>query len=182
MGLNSVMKEFHTRQEFILIFCMEVLYTLIFVSLLFPGFNNSEMVHTVDYICMSRSAVFMCISILWPVYTSYFGAQVPLFPNRGVVKSLDQVLSEPLALKYFHQYMQGELNYVFLLFWMDVEMFRENMDDVESMGQNQDNFVARRLFNTYFRAPRDVRDEISNSFEPNPETMRNREMMTRMMP
>lgn len=129
--LSTVLKEFHTRQEFVLVFFAEVLFTVIFVGLLLTQLTNREITDSVDYVVMSRSAILICISVVWPVYATYFGHHAPLFPNRMVVKSLEHVLTDPLALKHFHEYLQTDDNLIFLQFWMEVDMFK-GMEACES--------------------------------------------------
>jgi len=122
--LSTVLKEFHTRHEFVLVFFAEVLFTVIFVGLLLTQLTNAEITDSVDYVVMSRSAILICISVVWPVYATYFGHHAPLFPNRMVVKSLEHVLTDPLALKHFHEYLQLDDNLVLLQFWMEVDMLK----------------------------------------------------------
>jgi len=179
--LSTVLKEFHTQQEFALIFAAEILYTLIFIVLLIliANMNLDEVDHSVEYVVMSRSAYFVCVTILWPTYSTYFGTQAPKFPNRSVLKSLHNVLQDPLALKYFYNYLHNdETSSTLLQFWMEVDMFRENVDDCQNMGKLPDFSVVRKLFYTYFEPSTDNKE----CFLANPDSLRHREVMARIIP
>jgi len=139
----------------------------------------NEIDHSVEYVVMSRSAYFSCVTILWPTYSTYFGTQAPKFPNRSVLRSLHNVLQDPLALKYFYNYLRNdETSSTLLQFWMEVDMFRENMDDYREMGQVQDLSIVRKLFFTYFDPGTDDMETVL----VNPESLRHREVMARIIP
>jgi len=188
--LRTVLKEFHTQQEFALIFVAEVIYTLIFISLLIPiaNLNLDDIDHSVEYVVMSRSAYFMCVTILWPTYSTFFGTEAPMFPNRGVLSSLHNVLQDELAFKYFYAYLKNdETSSIYLQFWMAVDLFQENIDNHEmtgdaltytSAGQVQTSCEARKLFQTYFTASgRDI-----ETYFLNPDSKRQREVMMGIIP
>jgi len=186
--LNMVLKEFHTQQEFAIIFIAEVIYDLIFIALLISSakLDFLTIARAVDYVVMSRSAFFICVTILWPTYSTFFGTQAPMFPNRAVLRSLHNVLQDPLALKYFYNYIENdETSSVLLQFWMEVEMFRQNIDDQEATGscafitgQHQTSYQARKLFHCYFEDPRKDID----TFLINPDPERQMEIMMRIVP
>jgi len=178
--LSTVLKEFHTRQEFALIFAAEILYTTIFVALLVSINTNIEKInHAVDFVVMSRSAYFICITILWPTYSTYFGTQAPMFPNRSVLKSLHNVLQDPLALNYFHNYLRDdETSLTLLQFWMEVDMFRENTLDHEELGEPIEQNSARALFCNYFRSGTDDIQILNTK----PESQKHQEIMMRIIP
>jgi len=179
--LRTVLKEFHTQQEFALIFAGEIIYTTIFVALLasITHLDTSNINHAVDFVVMSRSALFTCISILWPTYSTYFGTQAPKFPNRSVLKSLRNVLEDPLALNYFYNYLRNdETSLTLLQFWMEVDMFRENAYDIEEMAVPRDDSSARKLFHNYFQS----NTEELQILKMKPESQKNREVMMRIIP
>jgi len=187
--LSTVLKEFHTQQEFALIFVAEAIYTLIFIGLLIPiGYLDPDDIdHSVEYVVMSRSAYFMCVTILWPTYSTFFGTEAPMFPNRGVLSSLHNVLQDELAFKYFYAYLKNdETSSIYLQFWMAVDLFQENIDNHEitgdaltwtSVGQFQTSCEARKLFHNYFTASgKDI-----DTYLLNPDSQRQREVMMRII-
>jgi len=178
--LNTILKD-HTQQEFALIFVAEVIYTLIFIALLIPmpNLQLNEIDQSVQYVVMSRSALFICVTILWPTYSTFFGTEAPMFPNRSVLSSLHNVLQDPLAFKYFSAYLKNDENSSILLqFWMEVELFQENIDDHELSGLHQTSCEARKLFHTYFE---DIGRDIGRCLL-NPDSQQQRDVMMRIIP
>jgi len=148
--LEPVWKEFHTRQEFVFILVVDVLFTFVFVVLLILKLDKGIIFKAVDYVVMARSASFLLISVVWPTYCTYFSIDAPIFPNRSCIESLQSVLTNPLACRYFYLYCQNEDSMsVMLEFWMEIELFEDSWKD-ESQGDMNPNFLSRRIYEKYF--------------------------------
>jgi len=135
--------------------------------LLIPMINlhPDEIDHSVQYVVMSRSALFICITVLWPTYLT-LGTEAPMFPDCCVLSSLRNVLQNELALQYFRDFLKNDkTSSNFLRFCEDVVSFQEKVDDHELKELRQASCEARELFNTYFEARGKDTDTKSDSQE-----------------
>lgn len=81
---------------------------------------------------------------------------------------IEQILKDPVNLNYFKKFCMAEMSMENLLFWLEVEDFKQ-IEAPEYAG-----FVARKLFNKYIRvgAPQQLavesglRSTIQSTFQP----------------
>ena len=82
-------------------------------------------------------------SVWSPLYRSYYAKPPVEYPNNEVVSSLQALLRDERGLERFKEFLIAEFSCENLLFFLDVEEYRQ----IEDTAQRQ--AAAQHLFNTY---------------------------------
>ena len=100
------------------------------------------------YLALMRGMGFFMISILWPLYKSYFiNDYAPDIPTQDVVASLRNILEDLDAINYFRRFLEETNSQHLLDFWMEIDLFKSACDDDEI----EDIYAAaHKIFQKYF--------------------------------
>ena len=100
------------------------------------------------YLVLMRGMGFFMITILLPLYKTYFLiAHLPDIPTQDVITSLQAILEDREAVVYFRQFLSETDSQHLLDFWMEIDLFKdacfnEEIDDIY--------FAASKIFKKYF--------------------------------
>merc|ERR1719245_2772222 len=78
------------------------------------------------YLILMRGIGFFMITILLPLYKTYFLVfNLPEIPTQDVITSLQAILDDMDACVYFRQFMTEQDSQYLLDFWMEIDLFKD---------------------------------------------------------
>eukprot|EP01083_Nonionella_stella_P298381 1012847_1 len=116
--IRLVWRAFSVKQELMIVAVIDMVFCACMI-----GFNPTT--DTIDdgvlilYLILMRSIGFFIITILLPLYKTYFLiTYLPEIPTQDVITSLQAILDDMDACVYFRQFMTEQDSQYLLDFWM----------------------------------------------------------------
>ena len=125
------------------------------------------------YCVMMRSVGLFIISIMWPLYRSYFPITLPEIPSQDVITSLQAILDDVEATVQFRRFMTEQDAQYLLDCWMEIDLFKDAWHNNETEYRSnidKGNNEALKIYLKYFdvnnnsNAALGVRNIVSNYF------------------
>jgi len=145
--IRLVWRAFSVKQELMVVAVLDLVYCACMIGL-HPFDKDINDGVLVLYLVLMRGMGFFMITILLPLYKTYFlMANLPDIPAQDVVSSLRAILEDREAVVYFRQFLCESDNHYLLDFWMEIDLFKDaalnnEIDDLY--------FAAHKIFRKYF--------------------------------
>ncbi|ETO29263.1 hypothetical protein RFI_07859 [Reticulomyxa filosa] len=135
--IRHVWSQFSVKQELTAVAILEAFFSavmVVFVLFFDPQTRQHHNTLHVLYLNLTRTIGLFAISMIWPVYRTFFVADMPQLPNQDVIASLRTILTDGEALTYFHDFMneRGAHAIVLLSFWMEIGLFHDVCDNYQA--------------------------------------------------
>eukprot|EP01083_Nonionella_stella_P111099 325732_1 len=159
--IRLVWRAFSVKQELMIVAVIDMVFCACMI-----GFNPSD--DLVDdgvlilYLILMRGIGFFMITILLPLYKTYFLiTYLPEIPTQDVITSLRAILDDMDACGFFRTFMSEQDSQYLLDFWMEVDLFKDACynDEIEDI-----RFSASKIFKKYFDSDNDSRAAMGIQF------------------
>lgn len=141
--LRRVWKAFDTRQELVIIGLICAFFSLAYLIMEILRISLAHERSAITFLVVSRGVGCFMVSIVYPTYATYFSTNLPEFPDRQVLSSLQLILDNESAFDNFQQFLSKKPEYCLLEFWVEVLLLKEDFD--EDFPE-----LARDLYDKYF--------------------------------
>ena len=147
--VRDVWKAFSVKQELMLICIINVIFC---VSMIAFG-PTKKLVDDgviVLYLILMRAIGFYLVSIIYPLYQTYFSmSYLPDIPTQDVITSLKTILDDINAAVYFRAFMTDQSFQYLLDFWIEIDLFKDAIANNE-LNDEQLKSEAINIFRKYF--------------------------------
>ena len=146
--IRLVWRAFSVKQELMIVAVIDMVFCACMVGFS-PTTDSIDDGVMVLYLILMRGIGFFMITILLPLYKTYFdGIQdLPAIPTQDVITSLQAILDDMDACVFFRQFMTEQDSQHLLDFWMEIDLFKDacyndEIDDIR--------YAASKIFKKYF--------------------------------
>jgi len=145
--IRLVWRAFSVKQELMIVAVIDMVYCACMI-----GFSSGD--SSIDdsvlrlYLVLMRGTGFFMITLLLPLYKTYFlVTYLPEIPTQDVITSLQAILDDMDACVHFRQFMTQQDCQYLLDFWMEVDLFKDACYNHEI----EDIYLAAsKIFKKYF--------------------------------